>query len=259
MTRPIDTAPSASPFRASRAPMPIWRRARRCRMPQAIPKPDLRGRDRGGADPAIPIWCIIPVENSLIGRIADIHHLLPDSGLHIVGEHFLPIRHQLLGLKGATLDDIKSVYSQAPALAQCRTMLRETQAGGASTGTTRRARPSMSPNWATKASRPSPRALAAEFYGLEDSQSRCRGRASQRHALSDHVARRTSARPTSGKVVTTFVFQVKNVPAALYKAMGGFRHQWRQHDQAGKLSAGRLVQCHPILCRHPGPSRGAAM
>src|SRR6201997_2536227 len=69
--------------------------------------------------------CIIPVENSLMGRIADIHHLLPDSGLHIVGEHFLPIRHQLLGLKSATLDDIKSVYSQGPALAQCRTILRE--------------------------------------------------------------------------------------------------------------------------------------
>src|ERR1700743_1370409 len=62
--------------------------------------------------------CIIPVENSLMGRIADIHHLLPDSGLHIVGEHFLPIRHQLLGLKSATLAGITQVYSQAPALAQ---------------------------------------------------------------------------------------------------------------------------------------------
>ena len=65
------------------------------------------------------------MENSLIGRIADIHHLLPDSGLHIVGEHFMPIRHQLLGLKDATLEGITSVYSQAPALAQCRTLLRE--------------------------------------------------------------------------------------------------------------------------------------
>src|ERR1700761_7948195 len=58
--------------------------------------------------------CIIPVENSLMGRIADIHHLLPDSGLHIVGEYFLPIRHQMLGLKIAELSDIKSLYSQAP-------------------------------------------------------------------------------------------------------------------------------------------------
>ena len=69
--------------------------------------------------------CIIPVENSLMGRIADIHHLLPESGLHIVGEHFLPIHHQLLGLKTATLDGIKTLYSQAPALAQARNIVRE--------------------------------------------------------------------------------------------------------------------------------------
>src|SRR5258706_12436218 len=91
---------------------------------QAIPKPTfedaIEAAKSGDTD-----LVIIPVENSLIGRITDIHHLLPDSGLHIVGEHFLPIRHQLLGLKGARLDDIKSVYSQAPALAQCRTILRE--------------------------------------------------------------------------------------------------------------------------------------
>src|SRR5665213_1742001 len=89
----------------------------------AVPKPSfedaIEAVKSGDCD-----LCIIPVENSLMGRIADIHHLLPDSGLHIVGEHFLPIRHQLLGLKGATLDDIQSVYSQAPALAPCRNILR---------------------------------------------------------------------------------------------------------------------------------------
>src|SRR5215831_15303258 len=69
--------------------------------------------------------CIIPVENSLHGRIADIHHLLPDAGLHIVGEHFLPIHHQLLGIKGAKLANLKSVYSQGPALAQCLKIIRE--------------------------------------------------------------------------------------------------------------------------------------
>jgi prephenate dehydratase len=69
--------------------------------------------------------CIIPVENSLHGRIADIHHLLPEAGLYIVGEHFLPIRHQLLGVKGAVLADIKTVMSQGPALSQCRRIIRE--------------------------------------------------------------------------------------------------------------------------------------
>src|SRR3984957_6105501 len=92
----------------------------------AIPKPTfeeaIEAANSGDTD-----LVIIPVENSLIGRIADIHHLLPDSGLNIVGEHFLPIRHQLLGLKDATLDGITSVYSQAPALAQCRNLLRESK------------------------------------------------------------------------------------------------------------------------------------
>ena len=83
----------------------------------AIPKPTfedaIEAAKSGDTD-----LVIIPVENSLIGRIADIHHLLPESGLHIVGEHFLPIHHQLLGLKDATLEGIKTLYSQAPALAQ---------------------------------------------------------------------------------------------------------------------------------------------
>ncbi|HEY1877798.1 MAG TPA: prephenate dehydratase domain-containing protein, partial [Rhizomicrobium sp.] len=91
---------------------------------QAVPRPTfedaIEAAKSGDTD-----LVIIPVENSLIGRIADIHHLLPESGLHIVGEHFLPIRHQLLGLKDARLEDITGVYSQAPALAQCRTLLRE--------------------------------------------------------------------------------------------------------------------------------------
>ena len=68
--------------------------------------------------------CVIPIENSLIGRIADIHHLLPQSGLFIVGEYFLPIHHQLLGLKAATLAGIKTLYSQARALAQARNLVR---------------------------------------------------------------------------------------------------------------------------------------
>src|SRR5215469_13192651 len=69
--------------------------------------------------------CIIPVENSLHGRIADIHHLLPEAGLYIVGEHFHRVRHQLLAVKGATIAGVKTVFSQAPALGQCRKLIRE--------------------------------------------------------------------------------------------------------------------------------------
>src|SRR6202048_5497572 len=68
---------------------------------------------------------MIPVENSVAGRVADIHHLMPDSGLHIVAEHFMPVRHQLLGINGARLQDIKTVESHVHALGQCRKIIRK--------------------------------------------------------------------------------------------------------------------------------------
>ncbi|MEO6946662.1 MAG: prephenate dehydratase domain-containing protein, partial [Nitrobacter sp.] len=68
---------------------------------------------------------MIPIENSVAGRVADIHHLLPQSGLFIVGEYFLPIRHQLMAPRGATLDDIKTVESHVHALGQCRRIIRK--------------------------------------------------------------------------------------------------------------------------------------
>ena len=186
---------------------------------QAVPQPTfedaIEAARRGDTDLAI-----IPVENSLIGRIADIHHLLPDSGLHIVGEHFLPIRHQLMGLAGATLEDITAVYSQAPALAQCRTILRE--------------RKLIAHNWYDTAGSAKHVAelgdksvgaiassLAAEFYGLkilkpdvEDEHHNA-----TRFLIMSKQDERVS---NAGKVVTTLLFQVKNAPAALYKALGAF-------------------------------------
>ena len=165
---------------------------------------------------------IIPVENSLIGRIADIHHLLPESGLHIVGEHFLPIHHQLLGLQGAKLEDIRSVYSQGPALAQCRGLIR--------------GRKLVAHNWYDTAGSAKHVAelgdaaaaaiastLAGEFYGLKILQSNVED---EHHNMTRFlIMAREAERATPGpgrKVVTSFVFQVRNVPAALYKAMGGF-------------------------------------
>src|SRR5438034_2457047 len=68
---------------------------------------------------------MIPVENSVAGRVADIHHLMPDSGLHIIAEHFMPVRHQLLAVKGAKLADIKTVESHVHALGQCRKVIRK--------------------------------------------------------------------------------------------------------------------------------------
>jgi prephenate dehydratase len=186
---------------------------------QAIPKPTfeeaIEAAKSGDTD-----LVIIPVENSLIGRIADIHHLLPDSGLHIVGEHFLPIRHQLLGLKDAALADIKSVYSQAPALAQCRSVLREmklvTHTWYDTAGSAKHVAELGDKSVAAVAS-----TLAAEFYGLKVLKADIED---EHHNATRFLimSRQDERAPQGGKVVTTLVFQVKNIPAALYKAMGGF-------------------------------------
>jgi prephenate dehydratase len=186
---------------------------------QSIPKPTfedaIEAAKSGDTD-----LVIIPVENSLIGRIADIHHLLPDSGLHIVGEHFMPIRHQLLGLKDAALADIKSVYSQAPALAQCRNLLREhkwvVHNWYDTAGSAKHVAELGDKSVAAVAS-----SLAAEFYGLKVLKSDIED---EHHNATRFLimSREDERAPNVGKVVTSFVFQVKNVPAALYKAMGGF-------------------------------------
>ncbi len=164
--------------------------------------------------------CIIPVENSLMGRIADIHHLLPESSLHIVGEHFLPIHHQLLGLKTATLDGITAVYSQVHALAQARNVIRSRKLIAHNwydtAGAAKHVAELKDPSAAALAS-----SLAGELYGLKILA----------HDVEDEhhnttrfliMAREPEQAPNTGKVVTSFVFRVKNVPAALYKAMGGF-------------------------------------
>ena len=186
---------------------------------QAVPKPtfeDAIEAVRAGETDLV----IIPVENSLIGRIADIHHLLPESGLHIVAEHFLPIHHQLLGLKDATLDDIKSVYSQAPALAQCRTLLREKKLvvhnWYDTAGSAKHVAELGDKSAAAIAS-----SLAAEFYGLKILKADVED---EHHNATRFLvmSRQDERAPNRGKVVTSLVFQVKNVPAALYKALGAF-------------------------------------
>jgi len=165
--------------------------------------------------------CIIPVENSLMGRIADIHHLLPDVGLHIVGEHFLRIRHQLLGLKGATLAGLKSVYSQGPALAQCLKIIRDLKLKAEdwfdTAGSAKHVAELGDPTVAAIAS-----AMAGELYGLEVLKADVEDE-HHNHTRFLIMSREFDVAPNDGRrIVTTFVFRVKNIPAALYKAMGGF-------------------------------------
>jgi prephenate dehydratase len=203
--------------------------------------------------------CIIPVENSLIGRIADIHHLLPDSGLHIVGEHFLPIRHQLLGLRNAALETITDVYSQAPALAQCRGIIRRRKLKAHhwydTAGSAKHVAELGDVHAGAIAS-----VLAGEIYGLKILAPDVED---EHHNATRFLimARELEIPPIGGRIVTTFVFQVKNVPAALYKALGGFATngvnmtKLESYQIGGSFNATQFyadIQGHPD---EPGPAR----
>jgi prephenate dehydratase len=164
---------------------------------------------------------MIPIENSVAGRVADIHHLMPDAGLHIVGEWFLPIRNQLMGLKGVKLDEIRSVESHTMALGQCRNYLRKlgvkTVAAADTAGAAREVAERGDRSRAAVASK-----LAAAIYGLDILAANIEDEA---HSTTRFIVLSREAKqplPNNGPVLTTFVFQVRNIPAALYKALGGF-------------------------------------
>ena len=164
---------------------------------------------------------MMPIENSLAGRVADIHHLLPDSGLHIVAEHFQRVVHHLLAPKAATLGGLKTVHSHIHALSQCRRLTRELDLRAVVHADTAGAAAEIAerndPSEAVIASR-----LAAEMYGLEVLKT---GIEDAEHNTTRFVvmAREpVDPDPGDGPIMTTFVFRVRNVPAALYKALGGF-------------------------------------
>ena len=164
---------------------------------------------------------MIPIENSVAGRVADIHHLLPTSDLSIIGEHFLPIHHQLLGVPGGSLEELEVVQSHIMALGQCRKIIRRlglvAEPAADTAGSARHVAELADPKRAAIASR-----LAAEVYRLdilaEDIEDESHN--TTRFIVLSREAKRPA--PGNGPVVTSFVFRVRNVPAALYKALGGF-------------------------------------
>ena len=164
---------------------------------------------------------MIPIENSVAGRVSDIHHLMPTSNLHIIAEWFLPIRNQLMAPKGATLSGIKSVESHIMALGQCRNYLRKlgakTVVAADTAGAAREVAERGDKSCAAIASR-----LAAEIYGLDIVAENIEDAA---HSTTRFIVLSRDSlhtRAGNGPVITTFVFEVRNVPAALYKALGGF-------------------------------------
>jgi prephenate dehydratase len=164
---------------------------------------------------------MVPIENSVAGRVADIHHLMPESGLHIIGEHFQRVNHQLLAPKGATLAGLKTVRSHVQALAQCRNTLRQM-------GLTPVTRPDTAGSAAEIAQEGDrsvgaiASSLAAEIYGLEILKSDMEDAQHNTTRFVVMAKEPIDPDPNSGPVVTSFVFKVRSVPAALYKALGGF-------------------------------------
>ncbi|SNZ20733.1 prephenate dehydratase [Cohaesibacter gelatinilyticus] len=164
---------------------------------------------------------MIPVENSVAGRVADIHHLMPTSGLNIIGEYFLPIHHQLVGLRGTKLDEVESIQSHVMALGQCRKVIRDMGVraviGADTAGSARQIA-----EWGDASKAAISSDLAADIYDLDILKPNVEDE--------DHNTTRfiilskypIKADAGNGPVITTLVFRVRNVPAALFKAMGGF-------------------------------------
>ena len=164
---------------------------------------------------------MIPIENSLAGRVADIHHLLPESGLYIIGEHFLRIRFALMAPKGAKLDGIKVAQSHIMALGQCRKTLHglgiKAEAAADTAGSARQV---AERGDLTRAALAAPE--AAEIYGLDILKTEMEDASHNTTRFLIMANEPDDATPEEEPVITSFVFRVRNVPAALYKAMGGF-------------------------------------
>jgi len=170
----------------------------------------------GSAVPAM-----IPIENSLGGRVADMHHLLPESSLYIINEHFQAVQHCLLAPPGATLEGLEKIESHTQALAQCRGLIRELGVAAVhaadTAGAARDVAERGDPTIGAIASK-----LAGEIYSLETLRTRIEDRLGNTTRFV--VMSRSRVEPDSrdGPCMTSFVFQVRSIPASLYKALGGF-------------------------------------
>ncbi|HYB11772.1 MAG TPA: prephenate dehydratase [Alphaproteobacteria bacterium] len=166
-------------------------------------------------------YAMIPIDNSVAGRVADIHHLLPESGLHIVAEHFQRINHNLVAPKGAKLSDIEVVHSHVHALNQCRNFIRRHNFKPVVHVDTAAAAADVA-RWNDKRQAAISSSLAAEIYGLEILGANIEDADHNTTRFLVMARAAVDPNPARGPVITTFVFNVRNVPAALYKALGGF-------------------------------------
>ncbi|MDD8024314.1 MAG: prephenate dehydratase [Paracoccaceae bacterium] len=171
---------------------------------------------RGDADLAM-----LPVENSTYGRVADIHHLLPESGLHIINEAFVRVHINLLAVKGTKLADVRAAMSHTVLLGQCRSFLQnhglERITGADTAGSAKIVAEQGDPAVAALASE-----LAGEIYGLDLLAHHIEDKQNNTTRFLVMAREPDLKRRGPGPMITTLVFRVRNIPAALYKAMGGF-------------------------------------
>ncbi len=164
---------------------------------------------------------LIPIENSQAGRVAEIHQLLPKIDLHIVGEHFQRIEHHLLAVKGATLATVKEVYSHPQALMQCRNHLHEMKLITHTYSNTAAAAADIA-KWNDTGKAAIASALAGELYGLQNLAPHIED-SKENVTVFVAIAREPiDPDPKTERVLTTLLFTIRNIPAALYKALGGF-------------------------------------
>jgi len=199
---------------------------------------------------------MLPIENSVAGRVADIHHLLPDSKLHIIGEHYQRVNHHLLAVKGAKLSDLTIVRSHVHALSQCRKMIRalglKAEVAADTAGAAAEVARLGDKRIAAIASE-----LAAKVYGLGSLKANIEDAA---HNTTRFLVMSPVPKPAKndGLVVTTFVFRVRNVPAALYKAMGGFATNGVNMTKLESYMVGgsfTATQFYADVEAHPGERR----
>ncbi|MEM9055580.1 MAG: prephenate dehydratase [Pseudomonadota bacterium] len=164
---------------------------------------------------------MIPVENTIAGRVGDIHHLLPETSLHMIGEHFMRIKFQLMGLKGTRLEEIERAFSHVMALGQCRNYLRKHEIVAVTAADTAGAARRVAEKNDRAAAAIAP-ALAAQEYGLEVLAWDIEDAAHNTTRFVIMAPEPLDIGPEDGKAVTAFLFQVRNIPSALYKALGGF-------------------------------------
>ncbi len=165
---------------------------------------------------------MIPIDNSIAGRVADIHGLLPNSSLSIIAEHFIPVNHCLMAVHGTKMSDVKTVYSHVHALPQCKNFIKEYKlkpiAFEDTAGSARKMSEDKDHSCAAIAS-----SMAAELYGLKILKKNIEDEKGNitRFIVLEKPSKALKYNKQE-EYITSMIFKVRNIPAALYKAMGGF-------------------------------------